>query len=183
MLPRYFFFAAALILLSNEFFKLYAIPKAHSWIESSISIMSYCAETDPIARRLHFILNSFRDVVDYQKGYVPKRQITIKSEDPILGFLSTSTSTEDVSSDHTRRSSFASVVPGGIGPLPAGCGNTIPISLQSQVSISGSDLSPERIPRHGSLDGSDSLGDGEIDFDAFWNSGPIAKPIPAGIHK
>jgi hypothetical protein len=183
MFPRYFVFAAALIVLSNEFFKLYAIPKARSWIESSIAIMCCCAETDPIARRLRFILMSFRDVVDRQKGYFPKRKITIKSEDPILNFLSISTSTEDVSPNYTRRSSFTSVLPGGTRPLSGGSTNNMPISLQPQVSIPGSDLSPERIPRHGSLDGNDSLGDGEIEFDAFWKAGPLANPLPTGIQK
>jgi hypothetical protein len=183
MFPRYFVFAAALIVLSNEFFKLYAIPKAHSWIESSISIMDFCAEANPIARRLHFILTSFRDVVDGQKGYAPKRQITSKSEDPILNFLNSCIGTEDISSDHTRRNSFTSVVPGGSGTLTGGSANTMPTALQPQVPIPASDLSPERNPGLSSLDGSDSLGDGEIDFDAFWHSSPQVNPLPAGIQK
>jgi hypothetical protein len=163
--PRYFVFAAALIVLSNEFFKLYAIPMAHNWIQSSISIIGYCAETDRIAHRLHFILSSFRDVVIRQTGLAAKRQITSRSEDPILNFLSTSI--EEMSPDHTRRSSFASVHPGVAGPLTGGSTNSMPISLQSQVSNPASGVSPDRIPRHDSIDGNDSLGDGEIEFDAF----------------
>jgi hypothetical protein len=181
MFPRYFVFAAALIVLSNEFFKLYAIPKAHGWIESSISIMAYCGEKNPIAQRLYFILTSFRDVVDGQKEFPPKRQITSKSEDPILNFLNSCTGTEDMSSDNTRRSSFASVVPGGSGTLTGGSANTMPTS--AQVPIPASDLSQERNPGHDSLDGSDSLGDGEIEFEAFWHSSPLVNPLPAGIQK
>lgn len=145
--------------------------------------MGYCAETDPIARRLRFILTSFRDVVGRQRGYAPKRQITNKSKDPILNFLNTSICTEDVSSDHTGRSSFASVLPGGTGPLIGGSTNTMPIPLQLQAPITAPGLPPECIPRHGSLDGNDSLGDGEIEFDAFWHSGPQANPPPVGIQK
>jgi hypothetical protein len=154
---------------------------AQKWIQSSISIIGYCAGTDPIAYRLHFILSSFRDVVVSQKGFAAKRQITSKPEDPILSFLSTST--EEMSPDNTRRSSFASVHPGGSGPLTGGSSNTMPISVQSQVSNPATGLSPERIPRHGSLDGNDSLGDGEIDFDAFWHSGPPANPLSIGLQK
>lgn len=152
---------------------------AQKWIQSSISIMGYCAKTDPIAHRLHFILSSFRDVVASQKGFAAKRQITSRTEDPILNFLSTST--EEMSPDCTRRSSFTSIHPGGSGSLTGGSSGTMPISVQPQISNPATGLSPERIPRHDSLDGNDSLGDGEIEFDAFWHSGPPVYPASTEI--
>ena len=65
--------------------------------------------------------------------------------------------------------------------LTGGSANTMPTS--TQVPIPVSDLSLERNLGHGSLDGSDSLGDGEIEFDAFWNSSPQLNPLPAGMQK
>jgi len=65
---RYFLFASALVVLSNEFSALFENPSASTCIENAISIMHYCAEHDPQASRLVFILTSFRDVVDRQKA-------------------------------------------------------------------------------------------------------------------
>jgi hypothetical protein len=59
----YFLFAAALIMLSNEYAMLYRNEAAEQCIRNSINIMAYCAETDPQASRLLYILSTFREVV------------------------------------------------------------------------------------------------------------------------
>ncbi|KAF2432135.1 hypothetical protein EJ08DRAFT_659475 [Tothia fuscella] len=64
----YFLFAATLIMLSNEFALLYRNDAGDQGIQSSITIMSYCAETDPQASRLLYILGTFRDVVIQQRA-------------------------------------------------------------------------------------------------------------------
>jgi hypothetical protein len=63
----YFLFAAALILLSSDFSQLYSNIGTNACISSSITIMEYCAETDPQASRLLFIMSTFRDIVDQQQ--------------------------------------------------------------------------------------------------------------------
>lgn len=63
----YFLFAAALVVLANEFAGLYQVGSPDSCIKNSITIMSYCAESDPQASRLVYILNSFQDVVAQQR--------------------------------------------------------------------------------------------------------------------
>jgi hypothetical protein len=63
----YFLFAAALILLSNDFSQLYTDMGTTQCICISIAIMEYCAETDPQASRLLFIMSTFRDVVNQQQ--------------------------------------------------------------------------------------------------------------------
>jgi hypothetical protein len=60
---RYFHFAASLIILSNEYASLYQNPSYADSISSTISIMTYCAGADPQAIRLHYIIDSFKDVV------------------------------------------------------------------------------------------------------------------------
>ena len=60
---RHFLFAAALVILSNEFASLHKYPTYSSHISQAISIMRYCAETDPQATRLIYILSTFQDVV------------------------------------------------------------------------------------------------------------------------
>jgi hypothetical protein len=59
----YFLFAAALIMLSNEYAMLYRNDLAEQCIRNSINIMAYCAEIDPQASRLLYILSTFREVV------------------------------------------------------------------------------------------------------------------------
>ncbi|KAF1979419.1 hypothetical protein BU23DRAFT_549412 [Bimuria novae-zelandiae CBS 107.79] len=64
----YFLFAAALVVLANEFAGLYRSDSPDSCIANSIAIMSYCAESDQQASRLVYILSSFRDVVTQQRA-------------------------------------------------------------------------------------------------------------------
>lgn len=63
----YFLFAAALVVLANEFAGLYRVESPDSYITNAITIMSYCGESDQQASRLVYILSSFRDVVAQQR--------------------------------------------------------------------------------------------------------------------
>jgi hypothetical protein len=63
----YFLFAAALVILANEFAGLYRVDASETCIVNSINIMTYCAESDQQANRLVYILSSFRDVVAQQR--------------------------------------------------------------------------------------------------------------------
>ena len=63
----YFLFAAATVILSNEFALLYSISTADVCIRNAIAAMAYCAETDPQANRLLYILTTFRDVIVQQR--------------------------------------------------------------------------------------------------------------------
>ncbi|RKU40062.1 hypothetical protein DL546_000525 [Coniochaeta pulveracea] len=77
----YFLFAASLIVLSNEFFGLFAVQSPNqtyeTTIENAIRIMKHCAETDPQAKRLLYILNAFRDVVSEHAQRVASRDSSI----------------------------------------------------------------------------------------------------------
>lgn len=68
----YFLFAASLIMLSNEFFGLFNVENYETCMEHTVTIMKYCAETDPQAERLLYILTEFRAVVA-EKGQFPRR--------------------------------------------------------------------------------------------------------------
>ncbi|KAF2712837.1 hypothetical protein K504DRAFT_422940 [Pleomassaria siparia CBS 279.74] len=63
----YFLFAAALVILSNEFAGLYRVEVSDTCILNAVAIMSYCAESDQQASRLVYILTSFREVVANQR--------------------------------------------------------------------------------------------------------------------
>ncbi|KAI1766352.1 fungal-specific transcription factor domain-containing protein [Hypoxylon sp. FL1150] len=57
----YFVFAAALVILSNEFSSLCYNPDAHNSIESAIRIFDYCENRDVQAQRLKYIVRKFHD--------------------------------------------------------------------------------------------------------------------------
>lgn len=59
----YFVFAAGLIILSNEFASLYNNPDANVAVASCLAIIQYCAENDPQAQRVLYILETFKEVV------------------------------------------------------------------------------------------------------------------------
>ena len=63
---RYFLFAAAVIVLTNQFFGLYENPDYDTCIENSITILAYCGKSNPLADHLHSIVTSFRDIVREQ---------------------------------------------------------------------------------------------------------------------
>lgn len=63
----YFLFAASLVALANEFAGLYKVDASDTCILNAVTIMNYCAESDPQASRLVYILSSFRDVVAQQR--------------------------------------------------------------------------------------------------------------------
>jgi len=63
----YFLFAASLVILANEFAGLYKVEASDTCMRNAVNIMNYCAESDPQASRLVYILSSFRDVVAQQR--------------------------------------------------------------------------------------------------------------------
>ncbi|QDS73652.1 hypothetical protein FKW77_002460 [Venturia effusa] len=63
----YFLFAAALIIMANQFAELIKHPHCDQHMKNSISLMEYCSKTDPQANRLLWILEAFRDVVLQQR--------------------------------------------------------------------------------------------------------------------
>lgn len=63
----YFLFAAALILMSNEFALLYVNSAADQCIRNAMAVMAYSAESDPQARRLLYILREFGEVIRGQR--------------------------------------------------------------------------------------------------------------------
>lgn len=72
---RYFLFAAALIILSNEFAGLYENEQYADSMRSAINIIEYCAVVDVQAQRMLYILKSFlADVEKHLKSSVPNEQ-------------------------------------------------------------------------------------------------------------
>lgn len=57
----YFVFAAALIILSNEFTSLYHNPDANNSIESTIRILEHCEQRDAQAKRVRYIIQKFHE--------------------------------------------------------------------------------------------------------------------------
>jgi hypothetical protein len=63
----YFLSAAGLVLLSNAFIPLHKHPLADKCIEDCMHLLNYCAESDPQAERLVYILSTFQEAVQEEK--------------------------------------------------------------------------------------------------------------------
>jgi hypothetical protein len=134
--------------------------------------MTWCAETDPLARRLTFILSSFRDVVSHQQESTRTRRIAMTLEDPISGLVGGSSNEATPEQYNTVSSANVNRIPSISGLSHAGvtggpAAASVPLSAQpsNPASVPSSMThSPEGGVRHSSIDG-----EGEIDFDAFWN--------------
>ncbi|KAG0646782.1 Filamentous growth regulator 27 [Hyphodiscus hymeniophilus] len=138
---RYFLFASALIVLSNEFSALFQNGSAASCITNAINIMHYLAQLDPQANRLLFILTAFRDVAVRQNATTsqssnpaihphlpPQRSSRATSKenikpigDPYIGRTSADSSTIPATAGqpapHKRHGSSSGISP--TNPLPS----------------------------------------------------------------
>ncbi|SPO01128.1 uncharacterized protein DNG_03875 [Cephalotrichum gorgonifer] len=70
----HFLFAASLIILGNEFAGLHPNAEYQTQISRVLAVTTYCAETDPQANRLMFILKSFRDVIIQRRAQLDPDQ-------------------------------------------------------------------------------------------------------------
>jgi hypothetical protein len=155
----YFLFASSLIMLSNEFFGLFNVENYETCIEHAITIMKYCAETDPQANRLLYILTEFRAVVA-EKGQstrhdsgntAPKISSTPSSTfDPMANLtgvydtLSRSNSTYDVSSmgdpklsNLSRHNSLASMAVPALSEASSSRSSVLGSKVDNGMQMSG----------------------------------------------
>ncbi|KAK1847021.1 fungal specific transcription factor domain-containing protein [Colletotrichum chrysophilum] len=195
----YFLFAASLIVLSNEFSAIYPNPTYGTSMSSTISIMNYCATSDPQANRLLFILNSFRNVIYELRSKKPEQPAM-----PIPQTMSPTALHDPIGSlfkrtAPSRKNSFAttatSAPPGSavkamappplsmrtehsFSSAPAGpSAGVSPAGSTPGMSHSGGDLSARM--------GDSDMGDEEVPFDSMWAFGatpgpPAGGPMPAG---
>ena len=145
----YFLWAAAVIVLSNEFANLCASSGANTAIANSIAIMSHCAESDPQAQRLLYILTTFRDVVVSRRDRHPAR-LASHGLDAMSPLVNPSSASTDATVPATSQPSAVTSTPSEsrADSLPSD------VNLLSNSLLAGSEVS--------------SVPDEAIDFDALW---------------
>lgn len=161
-------------MLSNEFAALYPNPTYATSISNTISIMNYCATSDPQANRLLFILNSFRNVVyelrqkkpEQHAMPAPQQMSPTSIQDPISNLFKPSAI--------SRKNSFATNTPVAKVMAPP------PLSMKTEHSFSSAGVSPAGSTPGMSHSGGDlsarlggdsDMGDGELEFDQMWAFG------------
>ncbi|KAI1881660.1 hypothetical protein JX265_000486 [Neoarthrinium moseri] len=187
----YFVFAAGLIVLSNEFASLYHNPDADLAISSCISILTYCAEHDPQAERVSFIVEAFHEAnlsrsVSARKISFPGRKVPIitptssnPQHDPMAHFFARSHD-----SPVQQQPTLAPIVKNERPLLSTA--HTIPVpalvsSVLQQPSPDATGSSPVNTALPSGMPGMDALhaAEAEFDFDSLWptwhaSSGPMA---------
>lgn len=206
---RYFLFAASLIILSNEFALLYKNPDYESSITQTIGIMNYCAESDPQAARLLYILNSFRAVVASRRQTSadhPRAMVTSASSsyDPIASLFPDHAAITASIAKISRKNSFvgagsannplnspighhkATMAPPASSAAIKAPAATHENGVGGLVRTAGvSPVTSMALPNMGDSmsDQADSLGgDAEFDFDSLWNWPSMPAVVAAGPH-
>ncbi|KUJ21163.1 uncharacterized protein LY89DRAFT_428223 [Mollisia scopiformis] len=209
----YFLFAAALVVLANDFSALVNNPKANSSIMSAINIMNYLAQQDPQGSRLHFILTAFRDVVIRQQ--VARSQHMSANQTP-QSFMNAAVPVTDdndpMGSLFSNNGPFSPTATAGLPKVESGISRpssdpkiTSPLaphaslrrtSSHPNAGLSGTNgdylgsrnnsidhhLDLSRVNSYpNSVEGNDSLGDAEIDFEALWSGWNSTGFTPSGM--
>lgn len=196
LVHSYFLFAASLIILSNEFAAIYPNPSYAASISNTIAIMRYCAESDPQANRLLFILTSFRNVIYELRQKKPEQPAMPAPQTLSPTALHEPISTIFKPTTLSRKNSFAT---GTSGP-PVGAVKTMappPLSMKTDycystpagpsagVSPAGSTPGMSQGDQSTRMGGDSDTGDGELEFDQIWGwsavPGAAGGPIPAGV--
>ncbi|CRK21799.1 hypothetical protein BN1708_013227 [Verticillium longisporum] len=166
----YFLFAASLIVLSNEFGSVYANPSYELLINNSITIMQYCAKSEPQANRLLYILISFKAAVahvreqDMDTPALPGPTPLAGGVDPMVGIFTPRKG--------SRRSSFVSPVSAAISANRAMAAPPAPLAMKMESTphpsygIAG--VSPASSGAVSSGGRDTDMGDNELDFDNLW---------------
>ncbi|KAI1175995.1 fungal-specific transcription factor domain-containing protein [Nemania sp. FL0916] len=182
-------FAAALIVLSNEFALLYHNPDARKSIDSAISILRFCSQNDKQAERVSYIVESFDKANEQRtakRPYLPGRKT------PVLPTLSQNINFDPIGhffrSGH--RETIAVTTSSAYGPGETVLIATDPSSITAmpiipsamqQPSPEGSVSMNSGITGAGMAQGVDVLsgGDSEFDLDTlwdYWHTGPNMQP-------
>ncbi|ROT40377.1 hypothetical protein SODALDRAFT_321744 [Sodiomyces alkalinus F11] len=178
----YFLFAACLIALSNEFVSVYENPLYNDCMGSAIEVVRYCAETDPQANRLLYILHSFQAAVaDVRAKHMDPPALPVvmgtqrELRDPVLNLFS--------SRSVSRKDSLVTVPshppPSGVpqlGQLLKNMENQNGSVMPGggQASLMG--VSPVSSGSFRDADGTE----GELDFERLWNPGTAGASMPVG---
>ncbi|KAI9737487.1 MAG: hypothetical protein M1834_009642 [Cirrosporium novae-zelandiae] len=156
----YFLFAASLVVFANEFAPITENPYGNSYMNTSITMMGYCAESDAQATRLLHILKAFRDAVQVQTT----RNRTQSGADLELP-LQVLFDQIPKPADNLKETMDSAAQPG----VPRGMNSLGRLSTSGVQFLSPTDLSEELDSAMADLN---SIGTDEpIDFDAFWQSG------------
>ena len=199
---RYFLFAAILVILSNEFAALYENPDYEYCISQTISLTTYCAETDPQAERLLYILKSFRDVVATQKhrsSFQARPMVLVVASsnafDPISGLYAAHDHSAYSVGRMSRKNSFVATTsnspvthrapmlpPSGRAKIDgtrnhAGSTSVSPVVAASQPSSIVDGMGGRG---GGDPDSADSQGGDAFEFESLWTYWSHSNPAGAG---
>ncbi|GAW19142.1 hypothetical protein ANO14919_086260 [Xylariales sp. No.14919] len=182
-------FAAALIVLSNEFASLYHNPDARVSINSAISILRFCSQNDKQAERVSYIVESFDKANEQRTSkrlYLPGRKI------PTLSTLSQNRGLDVMchffhlgqreALTTTTASKFKEeTVLVAAAPPPT---TSIPMMPQQPSPDGSVSLSSGMTTTAGMAPGVDTLsgGDSEFDLDSLWDGWNNGSNAAAAMH-
>lgn len=184
---RHFLFAAALVVMSSEFASLHNNAAYAETFQKAMSVMDYCAKSDPQANRLVYILTTFNHVIVRRE---PATASTLRDLPPIPSVPNTPTGAMSNSSNDPMANFFLShpLNPAVVTSNPASSTFTTTssqmhhpqapqaptISRRGSISVSVPSPSPRGIPSAltpTTSAGGDYVADAEwLHFDSLWET-------------
>ncbi|KAI0834940.1 fungal-specific transcription factor domain-containing protein [Hypoxylon sp. FL0890] len=189
----YFVFAAALIILSNEFASLYHNPDAGNSIHSALLILEYCGQMDAQAKRVWYIIKTFHEantqrLPTAKKIHLPGRKIpTISTVSQSFPHNPMSPFFRQVKAE--RQDIFMGDLPpskerqtlGVPAPSLDPTGRPMMPPTLQQPSPEGSVSLNSGIAAAGVAPGMEGLNDPEFDFDTLWQGWPASSAGGLGM--
>ncbi|KAI2642523.1 hypothetical protein GGS21DRAFT_486344 [Xylaria nigripes] len=185
-------FAAALIVLSNEFATLYHNPDARSSINSAIAILRFCSQSDKQAERVSYIVEAF-DKSNEQRTPSSKRLYLPGRKIPVLSTLSQNSSFDAMAHFFRagQRESVYTTTTSAFDEESILAAAAIP-SIPSVITASMQEPSPEGSVSMSSgmtatagtgqgIDTTLSGGDAEFDLDTLWDCWQTTSNLSAAI--
>ncbi|KAI1127512.1 fungal-specific transcription factor domain-containing protein [Nemania abortiva] len=186
-------FAAALIVLSNEFASLYYNPDARKSIDNAISILRFCSQNDKQAERVSYIVESF-DKANEQRTSAVKRPYLPGRKTPTLATLSQTAGFDPVgnffrlgnreavpvtaASTSCEETVLVATAPPAVPSIPI-----IPSSMQQPSPEGSLSLSSGITTAAGMVQSVDALnGDSEFDLDSLWDYWHSGSNVPTAAN-
>ena len=183
----YCLLSAALVIFADKFARPSSSALSNQCMANAISILSYCGEMDPQAKRAARMLTEFRDVIRRQENRSARQSQVSAFQDPLQGIGSNASNSTNMMPTYDR--GFTPIPPlPGAGSFPA-----MDATPMSANTFSSTVAEPFTLPTDGCFSGlldmnntvlptfsdqESSGADEAIDFDAFWGEWPGDLTLP-----
>ena len=184
----YCLLSASLVIFADKFARPSSSALSNQCMANAISILSFCGEMDPQAKRAARVLTEFRDVIRQQENRSTHQPQLPAFQDPLQGLAANASGSNSMMPTYDRGFTPIPPLPGAgsfpaVDPTSSMSANTLnstvpdPFTLPMDDCFSGLlDLNNTVLPTFSDQESSGP--DEAIDFDALWGEWPGDLTLP-----